>query len=271
MKAPTNNSVTQGKHGTYNAIDYSAYPDPNIYAPEDGKITFYQNSGNCGNNLHLTSGGNVHGFCHLERATVNVGDVVKKGQVIGIMGYTGYTEPAGPAGRHLHWVVRQGSTYIYPPTLVNESFNQGDVMNNEAGTEMYRTALHREPENGSVTGQWNGQTPAQALRAVRGTEWQAKDKLLRDAPKIIESMQTTINELTTRPTNAQYAAAQASLNDKVAELTALQAKLEEAQNKPAVIKEVPVVDPSIHPKLDKILNLLKVFPAIVGKLIKRNK
>ena len=33
---------------------------------------------------------------------------------------------------------------------------QGDVMNQEAGTELYRTALFREPENASVASQWNG-------------------------------------------------------------------------------------------------------------------
>lgn len=38
------------------------------------------------------------------------------------MGYTGYTIPKGKAGTHLHWVVRVGNTYVYPPTLVTEPF-----------------------------------------------------------------------------------------------------------------------------------------------------
>lgn len=120
MIAPTNNGITQGKHGTYNAVDYSSSPDANIYAPEDGTIVSYANNGNCGNNLQMNGANGRHGFCHLERATVSAGQAVKKGQVIGVMGYTGYTIPAGPGGRHLHWVLNKNGVYVYPPSFVNE-------------------------------------------------------------------------------------------------------------------------------------------------------
>lgn len=129
MIAPTTNKVTQGKHGTYNAVDYSASPNSTFYAPENGKITAYGPSGTCGNRLELTAGSNRHGFCHLERSLVSVGQIVKKGQAIGIMGYTGYTIPSGPAGRHLHWVINRGGVYIYPPSLVNEAGGADDMFN----------------------------------------------------------------------------------------------------------------------------------------------
>lgn len=121
--------MTQGKHGRFNAIDYSYLPDSYIYAPESGTITFYGNAGDCGNNLQLTAGNRVHGFCHLQNALVTVGQKVTKGQKIGIMGYTGLTIPKGPAGRHLHWIIRVGNTYVYPPTLVTEPFG-GNQSNN---------------------------------------------------------------------------------------------------------------------------------------------
>lgn len=127
MIAPTTNRVTQGKHGRYNAVDYSASPDSTIYAPEGGKITAYGASGTCGNRLELTAGSNRHGFCHLERSLVSVGQNVVKGQPIGVMGYTGYTIPEGPAGRHLHWVINRGGVYVYPPSLVNEQGGSDDV------------------------------------------------------------------------------------------------------------------------------------------------
>lgn len=114
--------MTQTNHGKYQAIDYSYLPDSYIYAPESGQITFYGIAGDCGNNLQLTAGNRVHGFCHLQNALVTVGQKVTKGQKIGIMGYTGYTIPKGKAGTHLHWVVRVGNTYVYPPTLVTEPF-----------------------------------------------------------------------------------------------------------------------------------------------------
>lgn len=132
MQAPTTNRTTQGKHGNYNAVDYSASPDRNIYAPEAGKITAYGASGTCGNRLELTAGANRHGFCHLERPLVSVGQTVKQGQAIGIMGYTGYTIPAGAAGRHLHWVINRGGRYVYPPSLVTTT-------NVTQGEEMFKT------------------------------------------------------------------------------------------------------------------------------------
>lgn len=131
MIAPTTNRITQGKHGTYNAVDYSAKPDRNIYAPENGRITAYGASGTCGNRLELTSGANRHGFCHLERSLVANGATVTKGQAIGIMGYTGYTIPAGVNGTHLHWVINRNGVYIYPPSLVNET-NTGEIMDTDA-------------------------------------------------------------------------------------------------------------------------------------------
>jgi len=161
MRAPTNNNKTQGIHGAFSAVDYSALPDPNIYAPEDGKVTSYGAAGTCGNNLQITSGGNVHGFCHLERATVAVGQWVSKGQVVGIMGYTGYTIPAGAAGRHLHWVVRRNGVYVYPPNLVNESsITQGStVMNGDYVKNQYRYVAGREPSQGEVDFHVKNSTP----------------------------------------------------------------------------------------------------------------
>jgi LysM repeat protein len=128
MQIPTKNPVTQGKHGQYNAVDYSAKTrilrrwNKTFYAPEAGKITAYGKSGQCGNRLELTAGKNRHGFCHLEKSLVKVGQTVKRGQALGVMGHTGYTIPSGVGGTHLHWVIAIGSKYIYPPTLVNQDF-----------------------------------------------------------------------------------------------------------------------------------------------------
>lgn len=129
MQRPTPNRISQTQHTVYKAVDYSASPDPTIYAPEDGKITAYGPSGTCGNRLELTAGGNRHGFCHLEKPLVSVGQTVKRGQRIGVMGYTGTTIPVGPNGRHLHHVILQNGSYVYPPNLVNQEFiKEGEEM-----------------------------------------------------------------------------------------------------------------------------------------------
>lgn len=164
MRAPTTNPVTQGKHGNYNAIDYSYLPDSYIYAPEAGQITFYANAGDCGNNLQLTAGNRVHGFCHLQNALVTVGQKVTKGQKIGIMGYTGYTIPKGPAGRHLHWIIRVDNSYIYPPSLVTEPFG-GNQSKPSAPAQGGNQVFNTEAEV---------QEAYLLLRGVKGTSAEAK-------------------------------------------------------------------------------------------------
>ena len=95
-------------HGAYKAVDYSPLPDPTIYAPEDGYILAYlPNNGSAGNAMQLKAGSRIHSFCHLEKPLVSKGKNVTKGQPIGIMGWTGTVDPAGPKGRHLH-AVRAG-------------------------------------------------------------------------------------------------------------------------------------------------------------------
>lgn len=219
MRAPTSNAISQGKHGAYNAVDYRAVPDPVIYAPEDGVITFRGNDGDCGEKLWLQSGTRRHTFCHLQAYWVVLNQKVIKGQRLGLMGNTGRS-----TGPHLHWAVNiGGNTWVYPPSLVDEPFNKEETMNNEAGAEMYRTVLHREPENPAVTGQWNGQSPAQALRAVRGAEWQSIAARLKN----YANLEKQVAELSARPTKAELEAVVAQFNAANAKVKELEAKTSE--------------------------------------------
>lgn len=174
MRAPTANAVSQGKHGTYNAVDYRSVPDANIYAPEDGKVVSYAYNGDCGNNMQIDGATGRHGFCHLERATVSVGQQVKKGQVVGIMGYTGLTIPAGAGGRHLHWVLRRGNTYVYPPDYVNEPFNQptpsgggNNMFNTDAEVQEAYLLLRGNPGTAAERAGWIGQSKQRFFQVAR--------------------------------------------------------------------------------------------------------
>jgi len=191
MKLASANRITQTAHGASRAVDISASPDTYVYAPEDATFDSYMQRGtgtsNAGNALRIRGKTGLHQFAHLEESYVTGGTVVK-GQRIAKMGYTGYTIPSGKAGKHLHWWVKTPSGYVYPPNLVNETFNQGDTMNQEAGTELYRTALFREPESVAGASQWNGQAPAHALRAVRGAEWQSVKARLEAYPKLEQAI-----------------------------------------------------------------------------------
>lgn len=150
MMAPTGNKINQTKHGPYNAVDYDNEPDPDFYAPENGTITAYiPNNGDCGNSLKMQGGTGLHGFCHLEKPYVRVGQSVTKGQRIGRMGFTGYTQPDNvPAGTHLHWIILRNGVYVYPPILINEPFKkEGGEMPITQGQldKLIKMAINREP------------------------------------------------------------------------------------------------------------------------------
>lgn len=132
MRPPTPNDISQGKHGKYNAVDYRAKDRNNnwrkeIWAPCDMRISFYGDAGTAGLQIQaFDPSGRRHGFAHTERCLVKVGDNVKKGDLIGIMGYTGLTDPDNvPAGTHCHWTIRlPDGTYVYPLSLVTEPFER---------------------------------------------------------------------------------------------------------------------------------------------------
>lgn len=130
MQLPTQNAISQGEHGAFKAVDFRSVPDIYYYAPEDGVIeAVNKNNGDCGYSFNLRGASGVHGFCHNEALYVSNGQEVLRGQKMAKMGYSGKTIPAGPGGRHLHWVYNKGGVWVYPPSQVNETFKkQGDGM-----------------------------------------------------------------------------------------------------------------------------------------------
>ena len=106
----------------------------------------------------------------------------------------------------------------------------GEVMNQEAGAEMYRTALHREAESAAGASQWNGQSPAAALRAVRGAEWQIIDNKL----KAYDTLQAQVAELSSRPTKDELQAVIQTLNTAKDTAASLEAQLAAEKAKPPV-------------------------------------
>lgn len=190
-----------GYFGKHAGFDYNAVNQP-VFAPESGTIiNVYPNTPDGGNIIEL-QGGYTHRFLHLSQIQVSKGQNVSEGQQIGVSGATGKV-----TGAHLHTDTRKNGT------TWNQSYNnyvdweiivkgQGDVMNTQSGIELYRTALFREPENTGVAGQWNGQAPEQALRAVRGAEWQsikARLEAYSKLEKAVSDLQTALANEKNRP------------------------------------------------------------------------
>jgi murein DD-endopeptidase MepM/ murein hydrolase activator NlpD len=63
--------------------------------------------------------GNAHRLCHLDSYIVKSGQSVSEGQVVGYMGYTGYTIPAGIGGTHLHWIMFRAGKRVNPQNYVS--------------------------------------------------------------------------------------------------------------------------------------------------------
>ena len=159
--AITANEISQTIHGAFNAVDYRSKPDPIAYAPE--RVTFLsytENTGACGNNLQVLGVTGRHGFCHVEETYIRPGEVLEKGQPLFKMGYNGLTVPQGPEGRHAHWVILRNGVYVYPPSLIKESFKKEEgVTMDKKSLESIWFAYFGGMENQPSIDEWVGKTP----------------------------------------------------------------------------------------------------------------
>lgn len=105
---PVPSSVqTQGKHG-YNSVDFGAKTGTPIVAAADGVVIVEKGAGKWyggyGNHIVIEhDNGTQTLYAHNSKNLVNVGDTVKQGATIGLVGSTGRS-----TGSHLHFEVRGG-------------------------------------------------------------------------------------------------------------------------------------------------------------------
>lgn len=98
----------------HNGIDLVASAGTPVYSAGDGVVSF---EGNGSKHSWMTSAAGIcvlvwhpslniyTGYAHLSRTTINNGQSVAKGQLIGYSGYTGNVIPSGAKGAHLHFEV----------------------------------------------------------------------------------------------------------------------------------------------------------------------
>lgn len=91
-------------------IDISNHRGTPIYAPADGKIASVRTNGGLGKMISINHGyGLKTRFGHLSEYKVKVGQSVKRGDIIGLMGSTGYT-----TGPHLHYEIIKDGKHVNP-------------------------------------------------------------------------------------------------------------------------------------------------------------
>jgi len=91
-------------------VDLKASRDTPIYAVNDGVVHFSENLGTYGKTLIIDHGFGIFSFyCHLNKFKVLKGKRVKRGDIIGYSGSTGYATAS-----HLHFSMKVNRTSIDP-------------------------------------------------------------------------------------------------------------------------------------------------------------
>lgn len=107
LPVPRSYRLSQGLH-PFNAVDFAngACGGP-AYAAAGGVVQQAGYHGTAGNYVRiLHPNGVVTFYGHLSGQATSPGERVLQGQIVGYIGHSGYTVPAGNAGCHLHFEVR---------------------------------------------------------------------------------------------------------------------------------------------------------------------
>ncbi|HET7713054.1 MAG TPA: M23 family metallopeptidase [Patescibacteria group bacterium] len=101
----------KGSKGIHTGTDFAARMGTPVYAVADGIVErATSNGGAYGNQVIVNLGGGLEGmYGHLSKYTVQPGQRVRKGQVVGYVGSTGLS-----TGPHLHFETRYKGTPVNP-------------------------------------------------------------------------------------------------------------------------------------------------------------
>jgi murein DD-endopeptidase MepM/ murein hydrolase activator NlpD len=105
-----------GKGQEYHSgIDIPAPQGTKIVAAYDGQVAWSNYSGSAGNWVGIDHGNGIYTvYMHMSKRSVQEGQMVKKGDVLGLVGSTGRS-----TGNHLHFAVRKNGEYVDPQKWVS--------------------------------------------------------------------------------------------------------------------------------------------------------
>ena len=96
-------------------VDLRAPEKTDIYAINDGKVVLTVNLSNYGKTVVIDHGLGIFSlYLHLEKFNVSNEEIVKRGQLIGLSGDTGYT-----TAPHLHFSIRVDGARVDPIDFIN--------------------------------------------------------------------------------------------------------------------------------------------------------
>lgn len=115
---PVNGVLTQGYTSTHNGLDFGVVTGTSVQSTISGKVIYagWNNQGY--GNLVIVQNGNVKTYyAHLSQVPVTVGQMVEKGDEIGLSGSTGNS-----TGPHVHYEVRVNNANVDPSTFDSSSY-----------------------------------------------------------------------------------------------------------------------------------------------------
>lgn len=108
--------INKAESSRHSGLDLAAAKGTPVKAANNGIVRLSMPLKVTGNTVIIDHGCNVYSsYAHLDKLLTAVGDEVKKGDIIGEVGSTGFS-----TGPHLHWTTTIGKVYINPETLVEK-------------------------------------------------------------------------------------------------------------------------------------------------------
>jgi len=106
-----------GKSAWHGGVDFAGKEGTEIYAVASGVVTWSADRNAYGNMVEINHGGGfTTRYAHNKKNMVKVGDVVKKGQVIALMGATGRA-----TGPHVHFEVYKNGRTVDPASYIQRA------------------------------------------------------------------------------------------------------------------------------------------------------
>jgi len=99
---------------THSGVDISAPYGSPVRAANSGKVVLARELYFSGKTVILNHGLGLYTYyCHFSKIKVKLGDIVKKGDAVGLVGSTGRS-----TGPHLHWGVKVQDSRVDPLALL---------------------------------------------------------------------------------------------------------------------------------------------------------
>lgn len=123
-------NTTPESSETHAGVDYAARAGAPVAAMADGRVVLARDLFYSGNSVFVDHGnGLMTGYLHLSEVKARVGQEVKKGEAIGVVGNTGRA-----TGPHLHVAARWHGARVDPRLLLDDPAGIASITDVEAGS-----------------------------------------------------------------------------------------------------------------------------------------